>query len=161
MEETDVLTALAGAFPGGILETDDSFGCPVVRLRPDILPAAAAFLKSAPWSFAMLLDETCVDYPDRPERFEMVVHLFSLETNRRLRLKAALPADNPEIGSLSGLWKNADWLEREIFDMFGVRFSGHPDMRRLLLYDGFEGHPLRKDYPLRGRQPLIDKRGER
>lgn len=158
MEETEILNALAGAFPGGVLETGDSFGCPVVRLRPDVLPPAAAFLQSAPWSFTMLLDETCVDFPDRPERFEMVYHLFSIERNSRLRLKASLPADNPEIGSLAGLWKNADWLEREIFDMFGVRFSGHPDLRRLLMSDEFKGNPLRKDYPLRGRQPLFAKR---
>jgi NADH-quinone oxidoreductase subunit C len=161
MEEKDVLKALAGAFPGGVLEAGESFGDPVARVRPDILPSAAAFLKAAPWSFTMLLDETCVDYPDRPERFEMVYHFYSLASNRRLRLKAGLSADHPEIGSLAGLWKNADWLEREVFDMFGVRFSGHPDLRRLLMYDGFEGHPLRKDYPLRGRQPLFDKRGDR
>jgi len=158
MEEKEVLKALAEAFPGGILETGDSFGCPVVRLRPEIIPAAAGFLKSAPWSFTMLLDETCVDYPDRRERFEMVYHLFSLSRNRRLRLKASLPGDNPEIGSLAGLWKNAAWLEREIFDMFGVWFSGHPDLRRLLMYEEFQGNPLRKDYPLRGRQPLFAKR---
>jgi NADH-quinone oxidoreductase subunit C len=161
MEEKDVLKALRAAFPDGVLETGDSFGTPVARIRPDVLPAVAAFLKAAPWSFAMLLDETCIDYPDRPERFEMVYHFFSLEANRRLRIKAALPSENPEIGSLSGLWKNADWLEREIFDMFGVRFSGHPDLRRILMYEEFKGHPLRKDYPLRGRQPLFEKREDR
>jgi NADH-quinone oxidoreductase subunit C len=83
---------------------------------------------------------------------------MSLETNARIRLKAGLPAADPTIASLSGVWKNAAWLEREVFDMFGVRFDGHPDLRRLLLYDGFEGHPLRKDYPLRQRQPLIPLR---
>ncbi len=161
MEEKDVLKAIRAAFPDGVLETGDSFGDAVARIRPDVLPAAAAFLKAAPWSYAMLLDETCVDYPDRPNRFEMVYHFFSLDSNSRIRIKAALPAENPEIGSLAGLWKNADWLEREIFDMFGVRFSGHPDLRRLLLYDEFAGYPLRKDYPLRGRQPLFEKRGDR
>lgn len=158
MEEKDLLTALARSFPGEVLETRESFGDPVVRIRPASLPAVAAFLKAEPWAFTMLLDATCVDYPDRPERFEMVYHFFSLARNRRIRITASLPASGPEIGSLTALWKNANWLEREIFDMFGVRFAGHPDLRRLLMYDGFEGHPLRKDYPLRKRQPLLAKR---
>jgi NADH-quinone oxidoreductase subunit C len=85
----------------------------------------------------------------------MVYHFLSLETGLRLRLKARLQGAEPVVASLTGLWKNADWLEREVFDLFGVRFEGHPDLRRLLLYDGFEGHPLRKDYALRHRQPLI------
>ena len=88
----------------------------------------------------------------------MVYHFLSLDTNARIRIKAGLPAENPEIASLTGMWKNASWLEREVFDMFGVRFAGHPDLRRLLLYEGFEGHPLRKDYPLRKRQPRIPLR---
>jgi len=170
MEEKNVLTALREALPGGVLETGESFGDPlvadnpvvaddpVVRIQPEALLSAAGFLKAEPWSYTMLLDATCVDYPDRPGRFEMIYHFFSLARNRRIRIKAALPSEHPEIGSLSGLWKNADWLEREIFDMFGVRFSGHPDLRRLFMYDGFEGHPLRKDYPLRKRQPLFNKR---
>jgi NADH-quinone oxidoreductase subunit C len=69
-----------------------------------------------------------------------------------------LPAARLSIASLAALWKNANWLEREVFDMFGVRFEGHPDLRRLFLYDGFQGHPLRKDYPLRRRQPIIPLR---
>jgi NADH-quinone oxidoreductase subunit C len=158
MEEKDVLTALRAAFPGGVLETGESLQIPVVRISPGILAAVAAFCKADPWSFSMLLDATCIDHPERPERFEMVYHFFSLERNRRLRVKAFLPADHPEIGSLAALWKNADWLEREIFDMFGVRFTGHPDLRRLFMDEGFEGHPLRKDYPLRRRQPLFQKR---
>jgi len=159
MEETNILTALRAAFPEAVLETGESFGDPVVRVRPEALPAAAAFLKAEPWSYAMLLDLTCVDHPGRTERFEIVYHFLSLTANRRLRLKADLPAEAPEIGSLTALWRNADWLEREVFDMFGVRFAGHPDLRRLLMYDGFEGHPLRKDFPLRNRQPLLPPRG--
>jgi len=158
MEEKDILIALREAFPGVVLETEMSFEIPVIRIRASALPAVAAFLKAEPRAFTMLLDATCVDFPDRPERFEMVYHLFSLAGNTRIRIKAGLPAELPEIGSLASLWKNANWLEREIFDMFGVRFSGHPDLRRLLMYDGFEGHPLRKDYPLRKRQPLFVKR---
>jgi NADH-quinone oxidoreductase subunit C len=158
MEEANVLTALRAAFPADVLEAGESFGDPVVRVRPEALPAVAAVLKDEPWSYTMLLDLTCVDYPERSERFEMVYHFLSLSANGRLRLKAALSAESPEIGSLTALWRNADWLEREVFDMFGVRFSGHPDLRRLLMYDGFEGHPLRKDFPLRNRQPLLPPR---
>ncbi len=158
MEEKDILTALREAFPGDVLETGMSFEMPVVRIRSFALAAVAAFLKAEPRSYAMLLDATCVDFPDRPERFEMVYHFYSLARNARLRIKAGLPAEKPEIGSLTSLWKNADWLEREVFDMFGVRFSGHPDLRRLLMYEEFEGHPLRKDYPLRKRQPIFARR---
>jgi NADH-quinone oxidoreductase subunit C len=106
----------------------------------------------------MLLDLTCVDYPERAERFEMVYHLFSFTQNRRLRIKARLPEKQPAIDSLTSLWSNANWLEREVYDMFGVHFHGHPDLRRIFMYDSFEGFPLRKDYPLRKRQPLIPLR---
>jgi NADH-quinone oxidoreductase subunit C len=108
----------------------------------------------------MLLDLTCVDFPDRSERFEMVYHFLALDGCRRLRVKAVLPSASPSIGSLAGLWKNADWLEREVYDMFGVGFTGHPNLTRLFMYDGFEGHPLRKDYPLRRRQPRLAMRSE-
>ena len=154
MEEKDILTVLREALPGAVLEEGESFGDPVVRIRPEALLPAAGLLKAEPPGYAMLLDATCVDYPDRPGRFEMVYHFFSLALNRRIRVKADLPAGRPEIASLAAMWKNAAWLEREIFDMFGVRFAGHPDLRRLFLDEGFEGHPLRKDFPLRGRQPL-------
>lgn len=103
----------------------------------------------------MLLDLTCVDYPDRQLRFEMVYHFFSLSRKRRLRIKTGLDESDLRIASLTSLWKNANWLEREVYDLFGVHFEGHPDLRRIFMYDGFEGHPLRKDYPLRRRQPLI------
>jgi NADH-quinone oxidoreductase subunit C len=87
----------------------------------------------------------------------MVYHLYSLDAGRRIRVKVRLPADAPLMDSLAGLWRNANWLEREVYDMFGVVFRGHPDLKRILMYDGFEGFPLRKDYPLRRRQPKADK----
>jgi NADH-quinone oxidoreductase subunit C len=155
VEKEDVLTALREAFPAGVLETSVSFGDPVAVVRPAALVEVMTFLKRAPWNFTMLLDATCLDFPERPERFEMVYHLLAVDRARRLRVKASLPAEGAAIASLTGLWKNADWLEREMFDMFGVEFPGHPDLRRLFMYDGFEGHPLRKDYPLRKRQPRL------
>ena len=88
----------------------------------------------------------------------MVYHLLSLAGKHRLRIKVPLSEKKLSIESLASVWKNANWLEREVYDMFGVRFYGHPDLRRLFMYDGFEGYPLRKDYPLRKRQPLIPLR---
>jgi len=93
---------------------------------------------------------TAVDrYPAEP-RFEIVYHLHSIESNERLRLKCRLPGADPAIDSVTGVWRGANWYEREVFDLFGVRFLNHPDLRRILLPDDWEGHPLRKDYPIMG-----------
>lgn len=138
----------------------DSFGDPVLLIRAaDVRPALAA-LREPPFDYAVLLDLTCVDNAATEGRFELVYHLYSLSRNVRLRLKASVPAADPAVASLVGLWKNAEWLEREAFDMFGVRFEGHPYLRRLLTYEGFEGHPLRKSYPWRLEQPRIPMKGE-
>ena len=133
----------------------DSYGDPVIAIRADSVRPVLAALREAPFDYAVLLDLTCVDFAAGEGRFELVYHLYSLLRNVRLRIKASVPAADPAVGSLVGLWKNADWLEREVFDMFGVRFDGHPYLRRLLTYEGFEGHPLRKSYPWRLAQPRI------
>jgi NADH-quinone oxidoreductase subunit C len=133
----------------------DSCGDPVLVLRARDVQGAMAVLRQAPFDYAVLLDLTCVDYSAAEDRLELVYHLYSLSRNVRLRLKASVPAADPAVGTLTGLWKNAVWLEREVYDMFGVRFVGHPDLRRLLTYEGFEGHPLRKSYPWRLAQPRI------
>ncbi|MFH1857553.1 MAG: NADH-quinone oxidoreductase subunit D [Candidatus Omnitrophota bacterium] len=96
----------------------------------------------------------------RPSRFELVYHFYSLSKNHRLRLKIPLEAADPRVDSLTDLWKGADWFEREVHDMFGIVFQGHPNLKRILMYEGFEGHPLRKDYPVDKRQPL-ELRGTR
>jgi NADH-quinone oxidoreductase subunit C len=158
MEEEKILNVLRQACPAAVLSAEVSLGDAVAAIRAASLAEVAAFLRGAPLGMDMLLDLTCVHYPERPEAFEMVYHFLSLGTKARLRIKAGLSAENPVIASLTGTWKNASWLEREVYDMFGVRFEGHPDLRRLLLYDGFEGHPLRKEYPLRKRQPRIPLR---
>ena len=104
-------------------------------------------------SFEQLADLTCVDYlnfPKARDRFGVVYSLLSLSLGHRLWVKCFVNDPNPEVPSLVGIWKGADWMEREVWDMFGVRFTGHPDLRRILTWEGFKAHPLRKDYPLRG-----------
>jgi NADH-quinone oxidoreductase subunit C len=155
MEEKTIVGKLRKEFPTGIKETSTSLGDEVVAVDKGELLRIAAFLRDGPGKFTMLLDLTCVDFAAEEPRFEMVYHLFSLSRNERLRIKARLDVGDLRISSLTSLWKNADWLEREVYDLFGVHFEGHPDLRRLFMYDGFEGHPLRKDYPLRRRQPLV------
>src|SRR5688500_20087172 len=97
----------------------------------------------------MLMDLTVVDYLGIQEpRFEVVYHLYSLTKNHRLRLKIQLDEEETKVPSVLSLWKSANWMEREAWDLYGVVFEGHPDLRRILLYPQFEGHPLRKDYPM-------------
>ena len=158
MEEEKTLAVLERRFPGRVREVPVSPGDEVVEIDRRDLPQVAAFLKSPPQDFSMLLDLTCVDYAPGKPRFEMVYHFFSLSRVRRLRVKTGLDEGDLRVASLTSLWKNADWLECEVFDLFGVVFDGHPYLRRLFMYDGFEGHPLRKDYPLRRRQPRIRMR---
>jgi len=93
--------------------------------------------------------------PPGPARFVVVYHLFSLPLRHRLRVEVPVEEDDAEVDSLTPLWAGADWLEREVWDMFGIRFRGHPNLKRILMYDEFVGHPLRKDYPVNKRQPLI------
>ncbi|WP_324667858.1 NADH-quinone oxidoreductase subunit C [Geochorda subterranea] len=127
------------------------FDVPVVKVRPGALREVAALLKEA--GYAMLLDVGGVDYLGRrppEERFEVVYHLLDVRGLRRIRLRVPVPEDRPEVPTLSDLWPSASWAEREVFDLFGIRFTGHPDLRRILMPDDWEGHPLRKDFPLRG-----------
>jgi len=160
MEETGILRDIKERFRDSVLEAATLAGDDILVVSPESLLALAGALKSQPLNFSLLLDMTCVDRTGAGGCLEMVYIFLSIERSRRLRIKARLPAGDPRIASLTSLWKNADWLEREVYDLFGVRFEGHPDLRRLLLYDGFQGHPLLKDYPLRRRQPLIPLRKE-
>jgi NADH-quinone oxidoreductase subunit C len=100
--------------------------------------------------FARLSSVTAVDrYPAEP-RFEVVYHLHSVEHNQRVRLKCAAPGADPVIESVTSVWRGANWYEREVFDLFGIHFLGHPNLTRIMLPDDWEGHPLRKDYPIMG-----------
>jgi NADH-quinone oxidoreductase subunit C len=153
-----ILEDLKQKFSDNILDMTAQFGDDVIQIKKDALQDIVNFLKEDPYAFTMLLDLTCVDYMGEEKRFEMVYHLFSLSLKLRLRFKTRLPENDLKIDSLTPIFKNANWLEREVYDMFGVHFDGHPYLRRLFMYDGFEGHPLRKDYPLRKQQPKIQLR---
>lgn len=155
MGQERLIEEVRAALGGALESVADSFGDPVLVIGPGDVRAALAALRGEPFDCAVLLDLTCVDHAAGEGRFEIVYHLLSLSRGVRLRIKTFLPASDPAVASLVGLWKNADWLEREVFDMFGVRFEGHPYLRRLLTYEGFEGHPLRKSYPWRLAQPRI------
>jgi NADH-quinone oxidoreductase subunit C len=104
--------------------------------------------------FEQLCDLTCVDYlnfPEARDRFGVTYSLLSVSLGHRLWIKCFVNDPNPEVPSVTSIWKGAEWLEREVYDMFGITFTGHPDLRRILTWEGFKAHPLRKDYPLRGR----------
>lgn len=110
-------------------------------------------------SFDFLVSLTAVDWLDQQEhRFTLVYHLMSMAHGYRLRVKIAVPEKDPEVDSLVELWKAANFLEREVWDMYGIVFHKHPDLRRVLMYDEFKGHPLRKDYPIQGKQPRVQLR---
>jgi NADH-quinone oxidoreductase subunit C len=158
MENQKVIEALQEKFPQAVVEVSAQFGDDTLVIQKDALLEIMDFIYQKPYEFTMLLDLTCVDYMGETPRYQMVYHVSSLAHNLRLRLKAAVEEGDLTIDSLTGRWKNANWLEREVYDMFGIRFNRHPDMRRLFMYEGFEGHPLRKDYPLRKRQPCMQLR---
>ena len=141
--------------PDGVLDTLLPQGDATAIIRPEFLTKIMDFLKNdSRLLFDVLMDVTAVDYNERKPRFEVVYHLLSLSFNRRLRIKLQIAEGKP-VESLTPMWGCANWLEREVWDMFGIPFSGHPDLKRILMYDEFEGHPLRKDYPYKKRQPRI------
>jgi NADH-quinone oxidoreductase subunit C len=138
-------------FPESILDASTFRGEITLYLRAeDILPICRFLHDDPELSFDYLTDLCGVDnYPHEP-RFQVVYLLCAMKTRDRLRLKVSLPGSSPRVSSVFSVWKGADWLEREAFDMFGITFLEHPDLRRILLTPDWEGHPLRKDYPLRG-----------
>ncbi len=120
-----------------------------LEIAPSKIVSVCGFLKYDQ-SFVRLSTVTGVDrYPAEP-RFEVVYHLHSIERNQRLRLKCRLPGADPVIESVTSVWRSANWYERETFDLFGIRFINHPDLRRIMMPDDWDGHPLRKDYPITG-----------
>lgn len=140
-----------------VLEVGTAFGQTVIRCKRESLLAAMAILRDdEALAFDMHTDITAVDNLRRPDyeparRFTMIHVLYSTRLHKRVRIETDIPEQDPTCPSASPLFKGAHWTEREVYDMFGIEFSGHPDLRRILLPDYFEHHPLRKDYPLTGR----------
>ncbi len=153
-----VPVAIAGLqrnLPGSILAISYFAGDWTVIVDRAAVLAVARHLRTAPdAAFDMCSDVTATDWPPRPERFDVIYCLFSTTHRQRVRVKARV-ADGDSIDSVTSVWPAANWLEREVFDMFGIRFSGHPDLRRILMPDEWQGHPQRKDYPLEGPGELL------
>lgn len=158
-----VLRRLTEELGAAVEETGSHVGDEWAYLAPDAIRAACAFLRDDPdLAFELPIDLTAVDYRDwtgaeRP-RFEVVYHLCSVRHKHRIRLKIRVSEDAPAVPSVADIYPGLGWFEREAWDMFGIRFEGHPDLRRMLLPEEFEGHPLRKDYLHRDRQPRVPMR---
>jgi NADH-quinone oxidoreductase subunit C len=155
-----VLRRLLELLPGAVQETHARLGDATARVDPSRVVEVLRLLRDDPeLEFEMLTDVTAVDYLGEVPRFEVVYHLYSVSKNHRVRIKARVPGDDaPELESAVPVWPSANWMEREVWDLYGIRFRNHPDLRRILLYEQFEGHPLRKDYPKEKRQPLVGPR---
>ena len=154
--ENNSLKKIKEKFGDAVLDHGIDRGDLVVIVTAEKVHDIIAFLRNEPeLDFNMLIDLFGVDYMPRKPRFEVVYHLHCLSRNERLRVRVQLEENNCEVDTISDLYPVADWLERETWDMFGVVFTGHPNMKRLLMYESFEGHPLRRDYPVSKRQPLI------
>jgi len=151
LDANPIVQKLREFAPEALLGTLDFRGELTISLAAAEVRRICEFLRDAPdLSFRFLSDLTAVDhYPNEP-RFKVVYHLFSIEHSRRLSLKVPLGGADPKVDSLVSVWPAADAFEREVFDLFGIRFEGHPDLRRILLPEDWEGHPLRKDYPTEG-----------
>jgi NADH-quinone oxidoreductase subunit C len=142
--------AIAAALPGAITGISTAYGELTLTAEADRLIETVTYLRDDPnCLFVCFTDLTAVDYPTREKRFDVVTHLLSPKHNRRIRIKVATDEWTP-VPSLTVVYPGADWYEREAYDLFGVAFRGHPDLRRLLTDYGFDGHPLRKDFPMTG-----------
>lgn len=151
-----VLDALTKKFGGAIEETRSDLGDEVAYVKREKLVEVATWLRDEP---AMGFDApvfcTCIDNIGEEPRFELCYQLRSTQHKHRLRLKIRLGEEDVKSPSLAGVWPGMDWLERETYDMYGIQFTGHPDLRRIYMYEEFVDYPLRKDYPKEKRQPLV------
>jgi NADH-quinone oxidoreductase subunit C len=144
------MEGLKERYPEAIEEEITRLGEETITVKKEMIVVLCQHLKSEGYNF--LADLTGVDLgADKSPRFQVIYHLSTVPTGKRLRLKVNLPSDNPTTDSVTPLWKSANWFEREVYDLFGITFKNHPNLSRILTPEGFEGYPLRKDYPLRGR----------
>jgi len=153
MDGSQIVEKLKAALPDAVSAAGSHAGQVWVETDRGRILDILRFLRDDPeLAFDSLTDLTAVDWLDqgRPERFCVVYNLFSFRNNAYFRVKAWVPEEDPVVESASGLWKAAPWAEREVYDMYGIEFDGHPDLKRLMLPEYYTGHPLRKDYPLQG-----------
>ena len=159
-----VVEKVQAKFGAGVLETHAHLGDDTIVVAPSVWKDVAKFLREDPaLDFQLFVDLCAVDYPDRVPRFEVVLHVYSVSKRHRIRVKTRVgdeEGEGAEVDSLVDVWAGANWFERETWDMMGVVFKGHPDLRRILMYPEFVGHPLRKDYPAQKTQPLVPYRTE-
>lgn len=148
LDRRDVAAAIE-ALPAAITAGVEVNGEITLTVSATELVPLARFFKEQQ-RYERLSAVTCVDWHPREPRFEVVYQLHSLHLNRRLRLKVLLGSESPQVESLTGVWRSANWYEREVFDLFGVTFLNHPNLRRILMPEGWDGHPLRKDFPVHG-----------
>jgi NADH-quinone oxidoreductase subunit C len=151
MEPTQIAEKLKEKFPIEIVGVADFRGQVSVTVKSERIFDICSYLHEDPEMRMDFLSDLCgVDYPDRELRFEVVYNLYSIKYRHGIRLKAVLHEESPYISSVVQIWSGANWHEREACDMFGIVFKGHPDLRRILMPDDWDGYPLRKDYPLKG-----------
>ncbi len=153
MSLQQVISQLQDAFPAGLTKIVEWRGEFAVTVPRERLHEVAQFLHDDPaMDFDYIVHVSSVDWPDDDERFEVVYEFYSIKKRQRIRLKTRTPESDCIVDSLTDLWKGADFMEREVYDMMGIRFRNHPDLRRILMPDDYtEGYPLRKDFPLRGK----------
>jgi NADH-quinone oxidoreductase subunit C len=152
MDLENLVTRLQEKFPDSVLHANTFREESTVQIRAEALLSVCRYLHNEPDQAYDFLTDLCgVDFYPREPRFQVVYHLLALKTKNRLRLKVSVPGTDLHLPSVVAIWKAADWMEREVFDMYGITFEGHPDLRRILLPPGWNVYPLRKDYPLRGR----------
>ncbi len=156
MEANITINKLKSRFPESVIESHAFRGDDTAIIRKeDILDICTFLREDSELLYNFMMDITAVDYFGQTPRFEVVYHLYSLAFNRRIRIKARVAESDCSMDSVVPLWPSANWFEREVYDMYGITFTNHPELRRILLYEEFQGHPLRKDYPIKKRQPLI------
>ena len=153
LEATDAsghpwVASIRAGVPGSVVSAKEFAGQVTVNVAPESMARVARHLKDVE-DFRYCVDVTAVDWKTRQPRFDVVYHFYSFSKNNRIRIKCGV-GDSEEVPSISTIYLAANWSERETFDMFGIRFAGHPDLRRILTWEGFHGHPLRKDFPVEG-----------
>ena len=153
MDNATVIERLRAALPEAVQKTAEFRGDLSVYVKPEAIVEVARFLRDDPELSYNFLDNLCgVDYIGRDPRFEVVYHLLSHKNRHRVCLKVGVPESSPAVPTLTGLWATANWQERETYDMFGITFTGHPGLQRILMPDDWEGYPQRKDVPLGGEE---------